>query len=377
MRLWILLGLIIFIFPVIGAEPTDFNYLVCGTLKDNRDILNRNPELDRFVKDKFESTQQVCFEFKEGVKLKNEINVFGTEYVDGIDIDGKVFNQLINGSGTIDDAICRTTVFFPNMTTRFIDDQLMTFAEQGVYFFDFTVPSILGVYPVIMNCQFSFRLQQVNATNQETVNGTVAGNLSGTFLVDGLFENITEVANAGTSGQDNFTLNLLPVATVSSTFSNFNCTDAFDCVNDDPMGANNDSNYIFDGSPASATFNISEINNTNIEINSVKIKAIVMKTDGGEDGFFTLQVIHDATYSSGTLSSNTSWTEFQFDVTNEEDWQPTDFINDTTIVVTTSVGDTVFRDTALWLEINTNITTQETNFTLNKIFNFTIYILSK
>ncbi len=84
--------------------------------------------------------------------LEPSIFVAGTEYAP---FDpGKVFVQLSNESnGPLNDASCFLDVFFPNGTT-FITDLMMNFLAKGIYDHDFTIPPVLGVYPVSVECIF-------------------------------------------------------------------------------------------------------------------------------------------------------------------------------------------------------------------------------
>ena len=97
---------------------------------------------------------------KEVGSVKNQpgIDVHGTNYLVG-DI-GKVMVFLSVGNYPIDNAACFVNVLKPDMSF-FIQNDLMlhyntTSTEfQGLYYYDFTVPNITGVFPVEAYCFYN------------------------------------------------------------------------------------------------------------------------------------------------------------------------------------------------------------------------------
>lgn len=81
---------------------------------------------------------------------QRKIEVHGTEYVPYQ--NGTVFIQVLDENQGIDDAVCDLSVFYPNKTF-FIDD-VMTFLNisNGLYYYDFDVPNVLGVYMLESTC---------------------------------------------------------------------------------------------------------------------------------------------------------------------------------------------------------------------------------
>jgi hypothetical protein len=82
--------------------------------------------------------------------------VFGakgfTEYSPGS--PGKVFVQVLDNFFTpVNNAICKLTVYYPN-TTRFVDNVTMLPFENGLYYWDFVVPYVEGVYMTTISCTY-------------------------------------------------------------------------------------------------------------------------------------------------------------------------------------------------------------------------------
>ena len=94
---------------------------------------------------------------KEVLEVSNQsaIDVTGTDYLP-FD-DGKLQVYLSVGDFPISTATCFVSALYPNMT-YFIENQLMIHANntyfEGLYYYDFTVPNVTGVYPVNAICQY-------------------------------------------------------------------------------------------------------------------------------------------------------------------------------------------------------------------------------
>ena len=92
------------------------------------------------------------------VTRQPNINVQGTNYL--IADQGKIMVFLAVGAYPIDNAACYVNVLKPDMTF-FIENDLMfhyntTGSEfQGLYYYDFTVPNITGVFPVEAYCYYN------------------------------------------------------------------------------------------------------------------------------------------------------------------------------------------------------------------------------
>jgi len=79
-----------------------------------------------------------------------EMLTSGTEYIQGD--DGKVFVRLLDGnSKPVNFALCNATIYYPN-NTKFVDGVSMTLLGSGVYYYDLTIPQVLGNYIVLFDC---------------------------------------------------------------------------------------------------------------------------------------------------------------------------------------------------------------------------------
>lgn len=76
----------------------------------------------------------------------------GTEYT--VNESARVFLRLLDGNeNPINLGSCNTTIYYPN-NTKFVNNQYMTLLEKGYYYYDLTIPNILGNYIVGFDCLF-------------------------------------------------------------------------------------------------------------------------------------------------------------------------------------------------------------------------------
>lgn len=93
-------------------------------------------------------------------KPKPEAKIFGTEYY-LTDNYGKIFLQLLNDERQIiQNASCYSTIYYPN-TTKMVNNSLMAYHENGLYYYDLSVPQTEGVYMISAMCSIP---QDVNTT---------------------------------------------------------------------------------------------------------------------------------------------------------------------------------------------------------------------
>jgi hypothetical protein len=128
-----------------------------------------------------------------GVQSHKSISVHGTEYARGIDTQGKIFIQIIQGNSTINNASCDTTAYYPN-NSLFINAQDMDFLAKGIYYHDFSIveDQPLGVYPTVVDCTFPTQTVVAIANNFSVSQGTTTGTLNNTFFQDGTFLRVQE-----------------------------------------------------------------------------------------------------------------------------------------------------------------------------------------
>lgn len=96
-------------------------------------------------------------EYVENVNKVNKItnqpklDVHGTEYT--YFENAKTFIQLIEGNSAVNNATCFLTMYYPNMSYKFIDITMQKSNDlNGIYFYDFTTENISGVYPLNVEC---------------------------------------------------------------------------------------------------------------------------------------------------------------------------------------------------------------------------------
>lgn len=86
-----------------------------------------------------------------------QAEVKGTEYFAGD--RGTVFLQLVDAYGQpINSAACFADIYYPNSYdnnhTAFVAGVPMLYKEEGLYYYDFTVPPYTGVYMVLASCKY-------------------------------------------------------------------------------------------------------------------------------------------------------------------------------------------------------------------------------
>ena len=80
-----------------------------------------------------------------------DLDVAGTDYVPGE--YGKIFLQLSDQGEPINNATCRLSVYYPNITL-WVEDQAMIPAANGLQYYPFVAPAINGVYMVTADCEY-------------------------------------------------------------------------------------------------------------------------------------------------------------------------------------------------------------------------------
>lgn len=90
------------------------------------------------------------------VSSQPEMRLLGTDYLPGD--AGKLQAFLTVGEYPLENASCFASVLYPDMS-YFLQDILMTDVNkkyfEGLYYYDFTVPNVTGVYPVMAYCFYN------------------------------------------------------------------------------------------------------------------------------------------------------------------------------------------------------------------------------
>ena len=134
------------------------------------------------------------------------IEVKGTEYVQGD--PGTLFLLLKDANGLpIENASCYVDIYYPNIALQihpeWVDNGVMLYKEEGLYFYDFTVPPVVGLYMVSANCryfesnkQYYTLLDSVGPTRTVTL-GTFTGD---TFVLNDYSDWLYTQCDSGTGG---------------------------------------------------------------------------------------------------------------------------------------------------------------------------------
>lgn len=144
--------------------------------------------------------------------LDTKIDIYGTEYQVGD--DATVFLQLTYHYLPINNGSCYIDVYYPNKTI-FLNETPMYYLmnSQGIYYKDFVVPNVIGVYIVSAICEYPFKITSQKAYDYNLIYGnTAGGDYTDTWFLDGDTHNTKE-------GRDN-----------SSDYWRFNFTYLFSFV---------------------------------------------------------------------------------------------------------------------------------------------------
>jgi hypothetical protein len=121
------------------------------------------------------------------------IFVSGTDYAPGD--NAKVFTTLVDtGGNAVNSASCFVEMFYPN-SSDFVTYTPMSFLEDGIYYYDFTAPSVTGVYPVEVRCTYLMSIAAQNASTGTRNLGAGSGALNNVYAIDNAYWTATE--NAG------------------------------------------------------------------------------------------------------------------------------------------------------------------------------------
>jgi hypothetical protein len=122
------------------------------------------------------------------------ILVAGTEYTTGQ--SGKTFFQLSQSGYDINNATCRLSVYYPNATAKYIDNQMMiNLYENGLYYYPFSAPDIEGIYMISARCNYYLEdvwiydlVGDSDYPHREVMAGTTFGSGYNLNNIEGLYE---------------------------------------------------------------------------------------------------------------------------------------------------------------------------------------------
>jgi hypothetical protein len=122
------------------------------------------------------------------------ITVHGTEYTIGE--CGKIWVQVLDANKLpVDNATCYVDIYRPaNGSGHLFEKALMSFIEEGIYYYNFLVPNEVGVYPSIVNCYYVTTTVQNNATSGIVdIGTTTSGDYISTWILDSVYWVVREI----------------------------------------------------------------------------------------------------------------------------------------------------------------------------------------
>jgi hypothetical protein len=137
---------------------------------------------------------------------QGDMTVSGTDY--NIGEPGKVFVTVSEEGKAINDAACLVEVFYPD-GSEFIDYTPMVFLEDGIYYHDFVVDNVTGVYPIEVLCTYRSIVLSKNVSSLAVVRGVNAGTIPNLEYINDNYYRQTETAGTSRSISTdyNFSLN--------------------------------------------------------------------------------------------------------------------------------------------------------------------------
>jgi hypothetical protein len=220
------------------------NGKLCGTFLVNTQFANSGQNEVAFdCTDLMAGTGNYTLNFKSSVNsgagfgwldltyTNNQIKIetAGTDYQVGE--NARVFVRLLyENSNPINLASCNATIYYPN-NTKFINQQLLTLLEKGIYYYDFTAPSILGNYITSFDCIFPSSIFVQNRTYFGYTIGASTPSLSDYFPFDDT-SNVTinsawiyySLTGSGLGASNGFYFNGILIGTGSGVTENLNVT---------------------------------------------------------------------------------------------------------------------------------------------------------
>lgn len=103
----------------------------------------------------------------------------------------KTFVLISIDGQPVNNASCFMQSFYPN-NTKFMAYTSMNFLEEGLYYHDFIIPNVTGVYPVQVKCTYITGKESHVASAGSRLLGAGAGALSNTFTSDNTYWTIVE-----------------------------------------------------------------------------------------------------------------------------------------------------------------------------------------
>jgi len=105
-----------------------------------------------------------------------DMNLHGTQYNAGD--NGKLFLQLFDSQNVPkNDSICYVSLYYPigGPDDKYFSNQEMVYKDEGLYFYDFTVPFRNGIYMASAYCIVNTTNVEENTTTEDFETGTISG----------------------------------------------------------------------------------------------------------------------------------------------------------------------------------------------------------
>ena len=160
------------------------------------------PECNKLPADEFQAREKI---YEKVENLNARIGIYGTEYQVGD--SATVFLQLTYNYLPINNGSCLFDAYYPDKSV-FMNDISMTYlnGSDGLYYHDFTVPNITGVYMLSATCKYPFDVKDKVADGLILTYGIQSGGTyEDTWHLDGATNDFKETRDgAGQPWHFNF-----------------------------------------------------------------------------------------------------------------------------------------------------------------------------
>ena len=129
---------------------------------------------DTFSSQYYVAPYKIDYVDKVGKLAEPTIEVHGTQY-DAAE-NGKLFIQLLDeNNNPLNDSICYMSLWYPMGEETVFHNQLMSYLDEGLYYYNFQTPYRNGIYPASSYCIVNATDIQQNFTSDDFETGTISG----------------------------------------------------------------------------------------------------------------------------------------------------------------------------------------------------------
>ena len=171
----------VMVIPVVSAELTKEE--VDSLTSIEKTVNNLEISLEASLKS-LETSSNTCNDVKTLINNKPIMTMHGTEYQVGD--NAKVWIQLLTSNQTtITNALCYIDIYTPSNTFYLERATMTNMNHDGIYYYDLTAPSVVGVYSAIALCYYTAGQVNYLANEYFIMNGSYnGGTIQDTYSIE-------------------------------------------------------------------------------------------------------------------------------------------------------------------------------------------------